>query len=68
MQIKVIKKGENISQEKETTHPQPEKKVEKKLRKAERKVESNILTWISDFRERKNLEFAKTQVLLSSFR
>lgn len=64
MQIKVIKKGENISQAKEMTYPQPEKKV----RKVERKVENNVLGWISDFRKRKNLEFARTQVLLSSLR
>ena len=64
MQIKVIKKGQNTTQEKETAHFQ----VENKEKKVERKVERNIMDWISDLRERKNLEFARTQVLLSSLR
>lgn len=64
MQIRVIKKGKITNQEKETVHLHKQKPETK----PERKVERKILDWISDLREKKNLEFAQTQVLLSSLR
>jgi hypothetical protein len=64
MQIKVIKKGETSLPEKtesQVNFTTPEKNVA-------RKVERNIMDWISDLREKKNMEFAQTQMLLSSLR
>lgn len=64
MQIKVIKKGETSLPEKnesQVNFKAPEKNIA-------RKVEQNIMDWISDLREKKNMEFARTQMLLSSLR
>lgn len=66
MQVKVIKKGKiNTQEEQQPAVFQPAGNTKKKV---ERKVESNILNWISDLREKKSLEFAQTQMLLSSIR
>jgi hypothetical protein len=64
MQIKVIKKGHNTTQQNMASY-QP---MKVSARKTERKVEEKIMDWISDLREKKNLEFARTQMLLSSIR
>ena len=64
MQIKVIKKGKTQSSEK--TEAQVNFKTPE--RNLARKVERNIMDWISDLREKKNMEFAQTQMLLSSLR
>jgi polyhydroxyalkanoate synthesis regulator phasin len=64
MQVKVIKKGQNTTQQNMASY-QP---MKVSARKTERKVEEKIMDWISDLREKKNLEFARTQMLLSSIR
>jgi hypothetical protein len=65
MQIKVIKKGENTNQERETDFFPAAEKSEKNN---EKKVERTILDWVSDLRRKKNMEFTQSQMLLSNVR
>ena len=65
MQIKVIKKGTISDNE---AKPQVVRKNKRSFKDVEKKVEANISGWISELRERKSMEFLRTQSLITTMR
>ena len=65
MQIKVIKKGTISDNE---AKPPVVRKNKRSFKDLEKKVEENISGWISELRQRKSMEFLRTQSLITTMR